>query len=100
MGPLLAMVGKDLRLLARDRMGFFFTFIFPLMIAIFFGTMFSGSGREPRGLSIALVDEDQSPESRTWCCRPASASRRGTPSTVPDRRWSWDSIPRGEPKAA
>jgi len=66
MGPLLAMVGKDLRLLARDRMGFFFTFIFPLMIAIFFGTMFSGSGREPRGLGIAVVDEDQSAESRTF----------------------------------
>lgn len=66
MGAILAMVSKDLRLLARDRMGFFFTFIFPLMVAIFFGTMFSGGGREPRGLSIALVDEDQSAQSRAF----------------------------------
>jgi ABC-2 type transport system permease protein len=66
MREILAMVSKDLRLLARDRMGFFFTFIFPLMVAIFFGTMFSGGGREPRGLAIAVVDEDQSPESRAF----------------------------------
>ncbi len=66
MREILAMVGKDLRLLARDRMGFFFTFIFPLAVAIFFGTMFAGSGREPRGLAIALVDEDRSPESRAF----------------------------------
>ena len=66
MREILAMLSKDLRLLARDRMGFFFTFIFPLAIAIFFGTMFAGSGREPRGLSIALVDEDLSPESRAF----------------------------------
>ena len=69
MRAILAMVSKDLKLLARDRMGFFFTFIFPLMIAIFFGTVFAGSGREPRGLSIALVDEDQSPESRAFAAR-------------------------------
>src|SRR5207249_11671896 len=66
MRAILAMVGKDLRLLARDRMGFFFTFVFPLMIAIFFGAMFSGGSREPRGLSIAVVDEDQSAESRAF----------------------------------
>ena len=64
MREILAMIGKDLRLLARDRAAFFFTFIFPLVIAVFFGTMFSGSGRETRGLQIALVDEDGSTESR------------------------------------
>jgi ABC-2 type transport system permease protein len=64
MREILAMVGKDLRVLARDPMGFFFTFIFPLVFAVFFGTMFSGSGRETRGLQIALVDEDRSAESK------------------------------------
>ncbi|TMQ73019.1 MAG: ABC transporter permease [Candidatus Eisenbacteria bacterium] len=66
MRAILAMVGKDLRLLARDRMGFFFTFVFPLAVAIFFGTMFAGSDHEPRGLGVALVDEDGSPESRAF----------------------------------
>ena len=69
MHAFLAMIGKDLLLLARDRMGFFFTFIFPVMIAIFFGAMFSGGGREPRGLSIAVVDEDQSAQSKAFATR-------------------------------
>ena len=69
MREIVAMVGKDLRVLARDRMGFFFTFIFPLVFAIFFGTMFSGSGRETRGLQIALVDEDHSAESQALAAR-------------------------------
>lgn len=69
MREIVAMIGKDLRLLARDRMGFFFTFIFPLVFAIFFGTMFSGSGREARGLQIALVDEDQSATSQALAAR-------------------------------
>jgi ABC-2 type transport system permease protein len=69
MREILAMIGKDLRVLRRDPMGFFFTFIFPLMFAIFFGTMFSGSGREARGLQIALVDEDHSAASQALAAR-------------------------------
>jgi ABC-2 type transport system permease protein len=61
-----AMVTKDLKLLLRDRMGFFFTFFFPLGMAIFFGTIFAGGGNSTREMSIALVDEDLTPTSRAF----------------------------------
>ena len=38
---------KDLRLLLRDRAAAFFTFVFPLAIALFFGYVFSGTTSEP-----------------------------------------------------
>lgn len=44
MGPILAIAVKDLRLLLRDRTAAFFTFGFPLVIAIFFGFIFGGMG--------------------------------------------------------
>ena len=69
MRAIVAMVGKDLRLLVRDPMGFFFTFVFPLVFAIFFGTLFSGDGSETRALPIAVVDEDHTTESRAFAAR-------------------------------
>ena len=60
MGPVLAIALKDLRLLLRDRASCFFTFVFPILLAIFFGAVFGGKGgggtRE-----IALGDEDGGP---------------------------------------
>jgi ABC-2 type transport system permease protein len=44
MGLYSAMVKKDLKLLFRDKMTVFFTFIFPLIFAAFFGSIFSGVG--------------------------------------------------------
>ncbi|MFZ1947494.1 MAG: ABC transporter permease, partial [bacterium] len=61
----LALAVKDLRLLVRDRAGFFFTFFFPLIIAIFFGAIFGG-GDEGYQVSVILVDEDGSAESRAF----------------------------------
>jgi len=56
MRAMLAIVGKDLTLLLRDRGNAFFTFGFPLLIAIFFGTIFGGVGT-PSRLPIVVVDE-------------------------------------------
>jgi len=53
---MLAIVRKDLTLLVRDRGNAFFTFGFPLLIAIFFGTIFGGTGDRAR-LPIVVVDE-------------------------------------------
>jgi linearmycin/streptolysin S transport system permease protein len=61
-----AMVKKDMTLLFRDRMGFFFTFGFPLIMAVFFGTIFAGSSSETREMSVAVVDEDQTPGSHAF----------------------------------
>ena len=53
---------KDLRLLSRDRAGFFWVLGFPFLMAIFFGSIFGGDdGGGP--LHIAAVDLDRSPYS-------------------------------------
>lgn len=57
---------KDLRLLARDRTGAFFVFAFPILFAIFFGTIFSGSSGEPKRITILIVDLDQTPASKAF----------------------------------
>lgn len=48
---------KDLRLLVRDKAAAFFTFGFPLFIAILFGVIFGGGGGSGK-MRIAVVDED------------------------------------------
>ncbi len=50
---------KDLHLLTRDKFGLFWVTVFPLLFAVFFGTIFSGSGGGSRTMKIAIVDEDQ-----------------------------------------
>lgn len=60
---------KDLRLLARDKGGLFFAVVFPFLMAIFFGTVFSSGGSGGGGSSkipVALVDEDGSARSRAF----------------------------------
>ena len=54
---------KDLRLLSRDRAAAFFTFVFPLAIALFFGYVFSGTTAEP--MRVAAFVEVASPASDT-----------------------------------
>ena len=66
MGQIIALAAKDLRLLLRDKTGFFFTFFWPLIYAIFFGFVFSGFGETPRGMRIAIVDEDGTERSRAF----------------------------------
>lgn len=61
---ILAMAAKDLRLLLRDKAGFFFTFFFPLLMAIFFGAIFAqGGGDGPKGMKLVVVDLDRTPAS-------------------------------------
>jgi ABC-2 type transport system permease protein len=62
MRAIVALALKDIRLLLRDKSGFFFTFFFPLLIAVFFGVIFSGGGGSSQ-IGICLVDEDQTPQS-------------------------------------
>ena len=58
MRPILALALKDLRVLPRIRMAFFFTFIWPVIVAVMFGYAFSGSGDATRAMKIAVVDDD------------------------------------------
>ncbi|MDX2115037.1 MAG: ABC transporter permease [Planctomycetota bacterium] len=72
MHPLAAIAVKDLRLLARDRAGFFFTLIFPVVFAVFFGMIFAGGG-SGSGIAVAVVDEDRTPGSAAFIERLRSA---------------------------
>jgi ABC-2 type transport system permease protein len=67
MSAILAIAAKDLRVLFRVKAGLFFAFAWPLIIAVLFGAVFSGSGDSgPQGLLVALADEDQTPASRDF----------------------------------
>lgn len=76
MNAICSLAKKDLRLLARDRMDLFFTLLFPLFIAVFFGSIFANAGADegPRGMAIAVVDEDRSDLSTSFI---ASLSAEG-----------------------
>ena len=62
-----ALATKDLRLLARDKGGLFFTFFFPIIYAVFFGTIFASmSGGGGSGTKIIVIDEDRSEASASF----------------------------------
>jgi ABC-2 type transport system permease protein len=70
MRTIFALARKDLRVLSRVKAGVFFTFIWPLIVAILFGLVFAGqSDRKPPPLGLAVVDEDNTEASRTFLAR-------------------------------
>jgi len=67
MRTVLTMAMKDLRLMSRDWLGMFFIIGFPIAMGIFFGTiMGSMGGGDSVSLSVAIVDEDNSPMSERF----------------------------------
>ena len=60
MRTVLAMAVKDLRLMSRDWLGLFFIVGFPILMAVFFGSMYGSFDAESVSLRVAVVDEDQS----------------------------------------
>ena len=60
--PLVAMVRKDLQLFFSDRRSVIVSFVVPIAIASFFGSIFSGpsSNGEPARIAVAIVDQDSS----------------------------------------
>jgi ABC-2 type transport system permease protein len=54
---------KDLHLLWRDKFALFWVAVFPLMMALFVGAIFGGSG-PTAGMSVAVVDLDSTAASR------------------------------------
>src|SRR4051794_24177030 len=72
MGAVWALARKDLRLLMRDRMDLFFTFVFPLFIGILFGSICAGWGGGGGGgskMKVAVVDEDGTPAAAAFIAR-------------------------------
>jgi len=66
MRNIVTIAGKDLRLLWRDKFGMFWVIVFPLMMAIFFGSLMSGMREQSSPVRIAVVDEDQSDLSKSF----------------------------------
>ncbi len=66
MNVLWAIAVKDLRLLVRDRGAAFFTFGFPLIVAVLFGYLFGGAGRGGGDLDVGVCDEDGGPAARAF----------------------------------
>ena len=60
---LLALVRKDLQLFFSDRRSVIVSFVVPIAIASFFGSIFSGPSRgaEPAKIDVIVVDLDESP---------------------------------------
>jgi len=59
--PVLAMARKDLLIFFGDRRSVILSFVVPIAIASFFGSIFSGSGSsEPARIDVAMVDQDNS----------------------------------------
>jgi ABC-2 type transport system permease protein len=50
-----AIAAKDLRLLVRDRANAFFTFGFPVLLAMFFGFVFGGAGDDNAEMDVAIA---------------------------------------------
>ena len=84
MSAMLAIAIKDLRTFTRQRASLFFTFIWPLCVAVLFGVLFGGSDRPTPRLPIVVVDEDKTEGSRAFADRLVDARhlrrhRRGQP---------------------
>jgi ABC-2 type transport system permease protein len=66
MSKVLFLATKDLRVLLSDKGNVFWVFGFPVMFALFFGAIYSGSSEGPSGMEIAVVDEDKSEFSNSY----------------------------------
>ncbi|WP_239491257.1 ABC transporter permease [Luteitalea sp. TBR-22] len=66
---MLAIALKDLRTFSRQRISLFFTFVWPLCVAVLFGVLFGGSNRPSPKIPVAVVDEDGTAASKAFVDR-------------------------------
>lgn len=57
---------KDIRLLSRDFFGLFWVIFFPLIMALFFGSIFGFGGNSARSLKVAYVTNPLIPDSSAF----------------------------------
>jgi ABC-2 type transport system permease protein len=71
MRSVVALALKDLLILVRVRAGFFFTFIWPIVVAVMFGLIFAGQQPQQgtRAVRIVVIDEDNTDASRAFAER-------------------------------
>lgn len=94
-----ALATKDLRLLLRDKGGLFFTFCFPILYAVFFGTIFASmSGGGGSGTRIIIVDEDRTEASASFVAS-LDAESQFIVSPMDDRAAAQEIVRRGRQTA-
>ena len=92
--PLLAMVRKDLQLFFSDRRSVIVSFVVPIAIGSFFGSVFSSGGaREPARIAVAIVDQDQSAISKSVLA--GSQTDKDLKVTTPTEDQARDLVKRG-----
>lgn len=98
MRSILALAAKDLKLLYRDKVSLFFALLFPILYALFFGSLFQGVGRDIGGrMDVLLVDEDQSPASQSLVRRLCDPNQtRELRAELVDRKTAMDLVRRGK----
>ena len=81
---ILTLALKDLTVMFRDKSGFFFTFIFPIIIAVLFGSIFGGDHNGgTRTMTVLIVDEDSTTASQDFIKQlDAGAEIKIVPSTL------------------
>src|SRR5262245_26610990 len=67
MKSILILALKDLKLQSRDWFGLFWILIFPLMLALFFGSIFAGAGSgNAKAITVAVIDDVRSKASQDF----------------------------------
>jgi len=76
MKPVLVLALKDLKLIYRDKFGLFWLLVFPLLMALFFGSIFSGAGESGgrAAMKVAVVDRDNTDFSKAFVSHLDSSS--------------------------
>ena len=67
MNRVIVLAIKDLKLMSRDRLGMFFMLVFPVIMALFFGSIMGGFGQSgSQSLRLIVSDEDHSTISQSF----------------------------------
>ena len=98
--PLVAMVRKDLQLFFSDRRAVIMSFAVPIAIASFFGSIFSGPGRDSEAarIAVAIIDQDGSAISRAIVA--GAAADKNLALTQPTIEAAGDAVKRGKVSVA
>jgi ABC-2 type transport system permease protein len=98
--PLLAMVRKDLQLFFSDRRSVIVSFVVPIAIASFFGSIFSGPGNnsEPARIAVAIIDRDGSAVSKGIVA--GAQGDKNLKLTMPSEAEARDAVRRGRTAVA
>ena len=98
--PLLAMVRKDLQLFFGDRRSVIVSFVVPIAIASFFGSIFSGprNGGQPARIAVAMIDRDASAISKAIVA--GAAADKNFNLSQPGEAAARDAVKRGRTSVA